>query len=148
MRTILFLCSGHLCRGRFAEVLFNHRAIENGLDWTAHSRGLMVDWMEYDGGVSAELMQALSDHDIEFPAETLTATQVTEADFNDANIIIALSEIEHRPVFRARYPDWEDAVEFWDIQDIEVADKTSSLPRLKSLVDVLIDDLAYIAVPV
>ena len=146
MRTVLFLCSGHLCRSRFAEFLFNHKANENKLAWRAMSRGLLVDWMEYEGTVSAETVETLVEYDVAVPDVLETPTQVTAADFDGATIIIAVSDLEHRPVFQSRYPQWEEEVEFWDIQDLEVSDQGEPLPKLTKMVDLLVEDLVDVSI--
>ena len=38
--TVLFLCTGNYYRSRFAEMLFNHLAVESQLNWKADSRGI------------------------------------------------------------------------------------------------------------
>lgn len=43
MKTVLFLCTGNYYRSRYAEILFNAKAEEMGLEWNAVSRGLAPD---------------------------------------------------------------------------------------------------------
>ena len=39
MKTVLFVCTGNICRSPMAEVLFRHR-VGNGTGWTAASAGI------------------------------------------------------------------------------------------------------------
>lgn len=147
MRTVLFLCSGNACRSPFAELLFNHLATEHGIKWRAHSRGLMLDWMDVPLQVAPEVAESLSTRELTVPEQFHAPQQVDIEDFTSADVIIAVNESEHRPVFQARFPEWEDEVEFWDIQDVILASQAQGLHQLSSMVELLVEDLTDIAVP-
>lgn len=144
MRTVLFLCSGNAFRSRYAELLFNQLANKYKLAWRATSRGLMVDWMDLPAIVTNAARSALAEFEI--PNEFEPARQVTEADLNSADLVIAVNESEHRPVFQARFAEWEDDVEFWNIQDAVLSSDSLGLPQLTPMVELLIEDLVDVPV--
>ena len=146
MRTVLFLCSGNSCRSRYAEYLFNQLAETQQLKWRAISRGLMVDWSNSPIAISAETIQTLSTNNINIPNEFTQPQQVAQADFELAHLLIAVNETEHRPVFQARFPEWEDEIEYWSIQDSVLASSGQGLPQLTTMVELLIEDLSDVPV--
>ncbi len=148
MRTVLFLCSGNSCRSLYAERLFNHLAEQSSIPWRAASRGLMVDWMEAEIPVSAEVAIALQNYSIDIDTPFQSPIQVDESDFEIADLLIAVNESEHRPVFQARYPDWEDDVEFWVAPDLVLSNPEATMTRLSKMVELLVDDLTDVPVRV
>ena len=47
-----------------------------------------------------------------------------------------------RPYIRSLFPDWEDKVEYWRIQDLDVAGADEVLPELEAKVVALVNQLA------
>jgi hypothetical protein len=39
------------------------------------------------------------------------------ADFESADLIIALSDAEHRPLMLERYAEWHARTDFWEVED-------------------------------
>ena len=116
---IIFLCTGNYYRSRFAEILFNSLISEAGLDWKADSRGLALEkGVNNSGPISKYALTALERRGIKL---TLGAEryplQVQEREFEEADLIIALKEAEHRRYLLERYPNWVDKVEYWDVTD-------------------------------
>lgn len=142
--TILFLCTGNYYRSRFAEVLFNQRAREAGLAWRATSRGIATELgVNNVGPLSFFARRELDRLGIRSPEMERFPCQVTAADLEQADRVIALDAKEHRPMMQQRYPDWADRIEYWHVADLEwsppevalatlTADMATLLERLKS----------------
>jgi protein-tyrosine phosphatase len=118
--TLLFLCTGNYYRSRFAEILFNARASEEGLRWTAMSRGLALEkGVNNVGPMSMSAVKALDTLGIPRHGVDRYPLQVQEQDLHAAHVIIALQEAEHKPYVLERYPAWVDKVEYWHVRDVE-----------------------------
>ena len=146
MRSILFLCSGHSYRSRYAEILFNQLAEKQQLDWRAKSASLIVDWLNHPITPSAELIAMLSDHAVVIPADFPAPIQVLETDFAAADLLIALHQEEHRPIFQARFPEWEDEVEYWEIQDTKFSSNCEWVQQLTAMIVLLLEDLREVSI--
>lgn len=119
MNSLLFLCTGNYYRSRFAELLFNALADEAGLHWQAFSRGLALEQgFRNIGPISRTAVEALRALGIDVDAAARYPLQVQEHDLQQAALIIALQEAEHRPYVRDRYPAWVEKVEYWHVQDM------------------------------
>jgi protein-tyrosine phosphatase len=118
-QTILFLCTGNYYRSRFAEILFNAQAGKMGLPWRASSRGLALERGIRNvgpiAGAAVAALQALGVCSAEAGARY--PRQVSGADFERADRIVALKRAEHLPLLQERFPDWADKVEFWHVDD-------------------------------
>jgi protein-tyrosine phosphatase len=135
MHHVLFLCSGNYYRSRFAEALFNHHAVAESWPWRAFSRGLAIHlaW----GDISPHAREALKDRGIDLAHTAPTRKKLTLADLAAADLVIALKEAEHRPLLRALFPDWEDRVEYWHVDDLDCATPEEALPGLEQQVEEL-----------
>jgi translation initiation factor 1 len=121
-RTVLFLCTGNYYRSRFAEILFDSVVVKFGLPWRATSRALALERGVHNVGPMAKsAVQMLRMRGIVSPAFERAPTQVLPADFESADLIIAMKEAEHRPLLIERYPDWTERVEFWQVEDDDEA---------------------------
>ena len=130
MRTVLFLCTGNYYRSRFAEELFNARAGEAGLNWRAASRGLAIErGKDNVGPVSALVRSALAELGVVPAGVHRFPASCTVADFESADLIIALSDAEHRPLMLERYAEWHARTEFWDIEDVGLTPLPRRAPR-------------------
>ena len=137
-KMVLFLCTGNYYRSRFAEVVFNHKARACGLDWRADSRGLARVFGAWNiGPISPHAAAALRSRGIE-PAEHRCAMHCGEADLQRAALIVALKEVEHRPLLEEHFPGWSAKSEFWHIHDVDQATPEQALPEIERLVDHLI----------
>jgi protein-tyrosine phosphatase len=120
MHTLLFLCTGNYYRSRFAELLFNALAVEAGLSWQALSRGVAIEkGVNNTGPISRTAVQTLRDLGIDVEVAARYPMQVQEHELQQAHLIIALQEAEHRPYLRDRYPAWGEAVEYWHVRDMD-----------------------------
>jgi protein-tyrosine phosphatase len=125
---ILFLCTGNYYRSRFAELLFNQRAREALLSWTAYSRGLALERGSKNvGPISVLALKGLAARGIWIPEEVRFPLPVCEQDLCMADLVIALKETEHRPLLVQRFPSWPDRIEYWHIDDLDVAASETAL---------------------
>ena len=116
---VLFLCTGNYYRSRFAEILFNSLAQEAGLDWVAGSCGLAVDWSNNNvGAISSYTVAALADRGIAVIDGERFPVQAQAQHLEEADLIVAVKEAEHRPLLAERFPGWEDRIEYWYVHDL------------------------------
>jgi protein-tyrosine phosphatase len=138
MKTVLFICTGNYYRSRFAEHFFNHVAVEQGLGWRADSRGLQaVDGRNF-GVLSAYAVAGMRAFKVPVPSKPRDPAQLTEADLRAADLIIALKEAEHRSMLAEEFPEWEDRVEYWHIDDLDCSLPEDALRCLRSEVLALV----------
>ena len=62
-----------------------------------------------------------------------------------ADRVIALKEAEHRPLLAARFPGWEQRVEYWHVHDLDQATPADTLRQIEAHVEVLINELTEAA---
>ena len=140
MKEILFICSGNYYRSRFAEAVFNHAAIQREIPWRAFSRGLAIHLV--DGDLSPWTEAALQRRKIDRSLTGATRVTLGEADLIRAARVIALKEIEHRPLMRQFFPAWENRVEYWSVHDLDFATPDEALPEIETKVLALIGEFA------
>lgn len=138
VRKIIFLCSANYYRSRFAEHMFNHLAEAAGLNWQADSRGLLVGHWGNVGAISIYTIEGLQQRAISLDEQHRYPQALTAADLLQADLVVAVKEIEHRPLMIAQFPDWADRVEYWDIDDLDCAGPEQALPYLENKVHDLI----------
>jgi protein-tyrosine phosphatase len=138
MKQVIFLCSANFYRSRFAEHLFNHLAPATGLAWRAQSRGLLVGFWGDVGPISDYTIEALSQRGIPLDPDHRHPKPLTRADLMSAELVVAVKEVEHRPLMREQFADWEDQVEYWDVDDLDCATPDVALPYLEERVRGLI----------
>jgi protein-tyrosine phosphatase len=140
---VLFLCTGNYYRSRFAELLFNQRAKEALLSWTADSRGLALERGSKNvGPISVLALQGLATRGIRVPEDDRFPLQVCEQDLRLADLVIALKEIEHRPLLEQRFPLWPERIEYWHIDDLDVATSETALAAIDQEVTKLLARLS------
>ena len=136
---LLFLCTGNYYRSRFAEMLFNFLATEAGINWRATSRGIAVDLgISNIGAISADAISGLAARNIFIGGNTRFPIQLEEKDLEEADLIIGLKEAEHRPLLEERFPAWPDKVEYWQIDDLNIAAVEDTLTHIDEEVKRLI----------
>jgi protein-tyrosine phosphatase len=122
MRTVLFLCTGNYYRSRFAEEVFNHYARRDGLKWIARSRALAIERGANNvGPLSPFAMQGLRERSLVAHGANRLPQQCTTTDLEAADRIVALKESEHRPLIVERFPGWEHCMEYWQVDDVDMA---------------------------
>lgn len=119
MNSVLFLCTGNYYRSRFAEYLFNNRAVKHGLAWQASSRGLALERGKNNvGAISQYALAGLTERRVEIASDLRYPLSLTEADLTAADKIVAVDESEHRPLIAERFPRWLDVVDYWLVHDV------------------------------
>jgi low molecular weight protein-tyrosine phosphatase len=142
MRTVLFLCTGNYYRSRFAEELFNARAAKARLDWRAESRALAIERGKHNvGPISPLVRSALAELGLVAPGADRLPASCTPLDFESADLIVALSDAEHRPLMLERYADWHARTEFWNVEDIGVTPSPVALAAVQERIEALIGRL-------
>ncbi len=56
--------------------------------------------------------------------------------------VVAVKEAEHRPLMKAKFPEWCDRVEYWHVHDLDCATPEHALPHLEQHVVQLLERLA------
>lgn len=132
---ILFLCSGNYFRSRFSEELFNHWARRLDIPWQADSRGLIrnLDGLRNVGSISPHAVKALSARGITPRADKRWPQPVSREELLEVDRVVALKEAEHRPMMQAHFPDLVERVEFWSVDDIDVAPPSVGISQAEQL---------------
>jgi protein-tyrosine phosphatase len=140
VKRVLFLCTANYYRSRFAEYLFNALASAEGLAWQATSRGLMASTHWNPGPISTFAVQRLTALAVPFDRERFPV-QLSESDLQDADLVIAVKEAEHRPMMRKLFPAWENCIEYWDVDDLDYRSAEEALPACELRVRALVGSL-------
>jgi protein-tyrosine phosphatase len=139
---VLFLCTGNYYRSRYAEELFNHLARVQGLDWYAFSRGLAERVSpENVGPMSRHALQALRAKAIVPLGGARYPQPCSAEDLNQARLVVALMEAEHRSIVEQRFPDAASRVSYWHIDDVAFTHPSIALAIIDDRVDELISSL-------
>ena len=146
MKQVLFICTGNYYRSRFAELLFNATAQRRGLPWRADSRGTDI----YGAGagnvgpISTVARQALEARDVVLDADIRFPLPLTERDFANADLVIAVCEAEHRPHLERDFPAAATQVEYWGVEDLGVTPAEDALATIERHVAALLDRLTQV----
>lgn len=136
---VLFLCTGNYYRSRLAEELFNHSADRGAMAWTATSRALAIERGAHNvGPLSPYVLQALEARGIMARGASRMPQPCSAHDMQEADLIVALMEAEHRPLMVERFPNWVDKAEYWNVGDIDVAHPDVAISALSDAVEILI----------
>lgn len=141
-RVVLFLCTGNYYRSRFAEELFNARALPRRLAWRADSAGLAPRcFTRNQGPISRHTLAALAARHIVLPDVPRAPRDVTLRELEQCDRVIALCEREHRPLVEARGP-LTRAVEYWHVEDLPRTEPVQGLAAIERAVEALLEELA------
>ena len=139
-KTLVFVCTGNYYRSRFSEYLFNAFAEQAGLRWRATSRGLK-SWLAVNEGPLSEFAAyRLTTLGIPYDADRFPM-QLTEADLEAADFVVAMKRSEHLAMMVEQFPEWADRVQYWHIDDLDCASADESLPTCESCVKFLVETL-------
>lgn len=146
MLNVLFLCTGNYFRSRFAEQWFNYCSQKNDLQHKliASSAGLNVyDGNGNIGAMAKEAIAALNARGLIVNIDTLASPhQVSLAELESADVVIAVDAKAHRPMVRSSFPEWESKIIFWDVKDLgEDALQQDPIEQLQANVENLICEL-------
>lgn len=143
MRRVLFLCTGNYYRSRFAEEVFNHLCEMRGLLWTSDSRGLHpnVGFIGNRGALSPLARERLRAKGYRLRGNRAPRS-ATKADFDVADLIVALDRDEHEPLLAEGFPCQMGRVVFWDVKDIAFEEPTEALDKIEAKVIALVEEIA------
>ncbi len=142
---VLFLCTGNYFRSRFSQALFQQLIEINpatgGLQ--VDSAGLKVDPSSGNvGPMAPEAISALQDRGVTVdPASLAEPKQVTEADLDAADEVVAVDEAAHPPMVQQQFPAWENRIRFWTVKDLGEEDGFDPIAQLEHRVQQLFDEL-------
>jgi protein-tyrosine phosphatase len=131
-RRVLFLCTGNYYRSRFAEAVFNHHTEGGTNGWTAFSRGLAIHMAE--GDLAKECIEGLAARSIHRGHTAPGRQRLCREDLDEADVVVALHEPEHRPMLIEQFPDCLDRVIFWRIPDVNELHHSAALWDIESRV--------------
>ena len=139
---VLFLCTGNYYRSRFAEMLFGHLARQAGLECRVTSRALAVErGVDNIGPISKQAIAALGQRGVSVPDHHRLPQQAADADFCDADLVVAMKEAEHRPLMQERFPAWAGRVRYWHVHDTDAATPQQAFAEIEANVKGLIASL-------
>jgi protein-tyrosine phosphatase len=141
-KTAIFVCTANYYRSRFSEYLFNALAQQKGLRWRATSRGLKT-WLvrQDEGSISEFTAYRLTAMGVPFDSERFPI-QLSKTDLENADLVVAVKEAEHRAMMQEQFPEWADRIEYWQVDDLDCATADEALPVLQSCIEALVDRLA------
>jgi len=146
-QSLLFLCSGNYYRSRFAEHLFNHLSQQRALPWHATSRALAATTGPWKtAAMSPHTTAALAARNIPCPGPHREPLACLESDLASAHRVVALKELEHRPMVESKFPHLAGKVEYWHVHDVDFAHPDQALAELEQLIHTLVAQLAQSAV--
>ncbi|MGA2258692.1 MAG: hypothetical protein ABSG53_28835, partial [Thermoguttaceae bacterium] len=137
-KTVVFICTGNFYRSRFSEDLFNALARKHGLHWRATSRGLRAKMN--DGPLSEFAAYRLTAMGVPFDGERYPI-QLSEADLENAHLVVALKKAEHHAMMLEQFPNWAEKIQYWRVDDIDCATPDEAMPICESCVKSLVKTL-------
>jgi protein-tyrosine phosphatase len=66
---------------------------------------------------------------------------LTETDLTAASRVIAVDELEHRPLIVERFPQWIDTIEYWLVRDVEYIPADVALKQIEDNIQQLLEQL-------
>ena len=94
------------------------------------------------GPISQYALEALAVRLVKLSDDERFPKPANEPDFQSATKVIALDELEHRPLMNERFPQWVDAIEYWLVHDIDKTSATVALGQIENNLLQLIEQLA------
>ena len=105
------------------------------------SRGLEAEQHRNTGPVSPVVVERLKQLGIVVGKDMRGPMQAERGDFEQANILVALKEAEHRPMIARHFSGWEGRVEYWQVDDLDCAGPETALACIESAVKELVSRL-------
>ena len=142
-RQVLFVCTGNYYRSRFAEEYFNHLAQKKGLKWRAFSAGLSQNMpsLNNPGSISVHTIEALRERGVKGSGLQRYPRPMEKADFARYDRIIAMSELEHRPMLEARYLAHCQMVEYFEVGDLPLEEPKDAMNKVAHHMEHMIKQL-------
>ncbi len=106
--------------------------------WQASSRGLCIALgLGNVGPVSHHALRGLRARGVDLVAPIRAPLQVEEGDFAASARVIAMSGSEHRKMVTDQFSALADAVEYWDIDDVDLCAPEAALAKLDERIHAL-----------
>jgi protein-tyrosine phosphatase len=141
-KKVVFVCTANYYRSRFCEHWFNAQAEARGLDWQATSRGLRTWMADGYGPIASYTVERLAACGIRLDGDVRFPLSLSESDLEQADLVVALKEGEHRAMMAEQFPAWADRIEYWHVDDIDCATADEALPLCETNVLALVARLA------
>jgi protein-tyrosine phosphatase len=141
-KTVVFICTANYYRSRFCEHWFNARAEASGLAWRATSRGLRTWMADGYGPIASFTVERLATRGIHLNGNIRFPVSLSEADLQNADLVVALKEGEHRAMMTEQFPEWADRIEYWHVDDIDCGTPDEALPACEVNIEALVARLA------
>ncbi len=141
VKTVVFICTANYYRSRFSEHLFNALAEAKGLNWRATSRGLRTWMADGLGPIASFTVERLAARGIPLNGNIRFPISLSEADLENADLVVAVKEGEHRAMMSEQFPAWADRIEYWHVDDIDCATANDALPVCEACVEALVERL-------
>jgi protein-tyrosine phosphatase len=141
VHTVLFICTANYYRSRFSEQWFNALAEEAGLGWQATSRGLKTWMVDGQGPISRFTLERLAAKGIHLNRDIRFPLQLTEADLECADLVVAMKESEHRAMMMEQFPFWAERINYWNVHDLDCQPPEEALPVCETCIETLVQGL-------
>ena len=92
--------------------------------------------------MSLHALTRLRLQEIEPPKPLRLPLDVMADDLAAAELTIAVNEVEHRRLMRARFPQWAERVRYWTVHDLDVTDADTALAAIEEAVQALLAELS------
>jgi protein-tyrosine phosphatase len=137
-KVVLFVCTGNYYRSRFAELLFNSSAWRERLGWQAISRGLELS-VQNVGPISPHVRSGLRARGVELEYAGLRSPlPLALSDLINAERVVALKRDEHLPIVTRKFPQWASRIEYWHVDDLDLATPDEALREIEHNVTAMI----------
>lgn len=112
------------------------------MTWAAFSRGAAERGSPDNvGPMSIYVVNALAAQGIAAVGAARSPRPCTLQDFEQANLVIALNDDEHRPLIERRFPEVAKSVTYWQVEDIAFAAPSIALAMIDDQVRDLVSKL-------
>ena len=113
-----------------------------GCGGARRSRGLKAWMADGQGPISHHTMERLVACGIHVGDDVRFPVQLTAADLENADLVVAVKEAEHRPMMEEQFPQWANGIEYWHIDDLDCAPPEETLSHCQFHVEELVERLA------
>ena len=121
-------------------MLFNGLAPKADLHWEANSRGLEPSIYNI-GPVYPFVLERLETLGIQRESNIRTPIRLEVNDLQEAGLIVALDEAEHRPMMVERFMLWADRIQYWNIPDLHQMNAEEAFSQIEQEIAALIQHL-------
>jgi len=132
MDLVLFVCTGNYYRSRFSEIYLNHYCQQQQLPCQAFSRGFNTMNNGNVGPLSVHAIHELNKRNIPLPGTRRYPLRLKQHDLWLATQVVLIKETEHRPMIQRAFPEWENKVTYWQINDIEDEAPATAIDKLET----------------